>query len=50
LLTEWRDYRDLDPTTTATWVTHPRILDARNALNPHTWRTAGWTYKGIGRP
>jgi UDPglucose 6-dehydrogenase len=48
--TEWREYRDLDPTHAATLVAHPRIIDARNVLDPATWRTAGWTYRALGRP
>lgn len=50
LLTEWRTYRDLDPTWLATLVRQPVILDGRNALDPATWRAAGWTYRALGRP
>jgi UDPglucose 6-dehydrogenase len=50
LLTEWREYRDIDPSWLATCVRHPVILDGRNALDPVTWRAAGWTYRALGRP
>lgn len=50
LLTEWSEYRDLDPYEAATLVSSPRILDGRNVLNPSKWRAAGWTYRGLGRP
>ncbi|MCX6497784.1 MAG: UDP-glucose/GDP-mannose dehydrogenase family protein [Arthrobacter sp.] len=50
LLTEWRQYRELDPHDTLALVTAPRILDGRNVLDPAKWRAAGWTYKGLGRP
>jgi UDPglucose 6-dehydrogenase len=50
LLTEWREYRDLDPFEAATLVSEPRILDGRNALDASKWRAAGWTYRGLGRP
>jgi UDPglucose 6-dehydrogenase len=50
LLTEWRDYRDLDPADISTVVTARRIIDARNALDPVAWRNAGWTYRALGRP
>ncbi|MEW1949022.1 UDP-glucose/GDP-mannose dehydrogenase family protein [Pseudarthrobacter sp902506025] len=50
LLTEWQDYRDLDPYVTAALVSTPRILDGRNVLNSTKWRTAGWKYRGLGRP
>jgi UDPglucose 6-dehydrogenase len=48
--TEWAEYRDLDPATIPNGH-HPRhIIDARNTLNPTAWRTAGWTYRALGRP
>ncbi|MEE2567932.1 UDP-glucose/GDP-mannose dehydrogenase family protein [Pseudarthrobacter sp. J64] len=50
LLTEWREYRDLDPFETASGVTTARILDGRNVLDPGKWRAAGWQYRGLGRP
>ncbi|MFD1507274.1 UDP-glucose/GDP-mannose dehydrogenase family protein [Georgenia yuyongxinii] len=50
LLTEWREFRDLDPVALKAAVRTPWIIDGRNALDPATWRAAGWTYSGIGRP
>ncbi|MET3921256.1 UDPglucose 6-dehydrogenase [Arthrobacter sp. UYEF20] len=50
LLTEWKQYRELDPHDTRALVSAPRILDGRNVLDPAKWRAAGWTYKGLGRP
>ena len=50
LLTEWSDYRDLDPTTITPAVRQATLIDARNALDPDRWRTAGWTYRALGRP
>ncbi|MEW1810253.1 UDP-glucose/GDP-mannose dehydrogenase family protein [Pseudarthrobacter phenanthrenivorans] len=50
LLTEWHEYRDLDPYETATKVSGQNILDGRNVLDPTKWRAAGWTYRGLGRP
>lgn len=50
LLTEWQEYKDLDPYELAGRVETPRILDGRNVLNPAKWRAAGWTYRGLGRP
>jgi UDPglucose 6-dehydrogenase len=50
LLTEWREYRDLDPRTLGEHVAHRRVLDGRNALDPAVWRDAGWTYRALGRP
>jgi UDPglucose 6-dehydrogenase len=50
LLTEWREYRDLDPAELSDLVARRQIIDARNALDPQRWRAAGWTYRGLGRP
>ncbi|MBT2552824.1 UDP-glucose/GDP-mannose dehydrogenase family protein [Arthrobacter sp. ISL-5] len=50
LLTEWQQYRDLDPYELGAIVAAPRILDGRNILDPAKWRAAGWSYRGLGRP
>ncbi|BCW64207.1 UDP-glucose 6-dehydrogenase [Arthrobacter sp. StoSoilB22] len=50
LLTEWQEYRDLDPHLLRDTVSSPRILDGRNILDPGKWRSAGWQYRGLGRP
>lgn len=50
LLTEWPEYRDLDPYGAATLVSATRILDGRNVLDSNKWRAAGWTFRGLGRP
>lgn len=50
LLTEWSEYRNLDPIATGGLVKEKFILDGRNVLHPPTWRDGGWTYRGIGRP
>ncbi len=50
LLTEWQEYRELVPTELATKVAGLRILDGRNVLDPQAWRSAGWTYRALGRP
>ncbi|MHB2021984.1 MAG: UDP-glucose dehydrogenase family protein [Mycobacteriales bacterium] len=50
LLTEWREFREIDPEVLARVVAHPRILDGRSALDPTRWRDAGWSYRALGRP
>lgn len=50
LVTEWREYRALDPAAAAERVAAPRIIDGRNVLDPVAWRAAGWEYRGLGRP
>jgi UDPglucose 6-dehydrogenase len=49
LLTEWKQYRTLEPTELASIVRERRILDGRNALDAARWRAAGWTYRALGR-
>ncbi|GAA5614041.1 UDP-glucose/GDP-mannose dehydrogenase family protein [Streptomyces platensis] len=49
-LTEWREFRELDPAALGEVAAERRILDGRNALDPALWRKAGWTYRALGRP
>jgi UDPglucose 6-dehydrogenase len=49
LLTEWRQYRELDPTAFGQVVARKRVLDGRNALDRERWTAAGWTYRALGR-
>src|SRR4051795_3413950 len=49
LLTEWRQYRELDPVRFGTVVAQKRVLDGRNALDRDAWTAAGWTYRALGR-
>ncbi len=50
LLTEWQQFRELDPAVLAEVVASRAIVDGRNCLDPSTWRAAGWTYRALGRP
>ena len=49
LLTEWDEFRSLDPVELKSRVNVPTIIDGRNCLDPAEWRKAGWTYRGFGR-
>ncbi|WP_405582333.1 UDP-glucose dehydrogenase family protein [Streptomyces sp. NBC_01190] len=49
-LTEWREFRELDPAALGDVAGRRHILDGRNALDPALWRKAGWTYRAMGRP
>ncbi|ACV80747.1 UDP-glucose dehydrogenase family protein [Nakamurella multipartita] len=49
VLTEWDEYRKLDPVEFGTIVAGRRVLDGRNALNREVWRAAGWNYRALGR-
>jgi UDPglucose 6-dehydrogenase len=50
VLTEWEQFREVDPTMLAEVVASPAVVDGRNCLDPATWRAAGWTYRALGRP
>ena len=49
-LTEWKQFREIDPAKLAALVANPTIIDGRNALDPTLWRRAGWAYRAPGRP
>jgi UDPglucose 6-dehydrogenase len=50
VLTEWAQYRDLEPESLLDVVATPSIVDGRNCLDPVAWTSAGWTYRALGRP
>src|SRR5215218_4761645 len=49
LVTEWREFKDLDWSAAAERMTRPLIVDGRNFLNPEAITAAGFEYEGIGR-
>jgi UDPglucose 6-dehydrogenase len=49
-LTEWSDYRAIDPAALAAVVARRVIIDARCCLDAALWRGAGWTVHVLGRP
>ncbi|MFF5157114.1 UDP-glucose dehydrogenase family protein [Streptomyces sp. NPDC000348] len=49
-LTDWRQYRAIDPVKLSEVVRAPLMLDARNALDREVWRAAGWHVRALGRP
>jgi UDPglucose 6-dehydrogenase len=50
VLTEWDEFRKMQPNDLAEVTRSKRIVDGRNCLDPQLWRDAGWTYRGFGRP
>jgi len=50
ILTGWDEFRKLKPEKLEAVTRSKRIIDARNCLDPPSWRAAGWNYRGIGRP
>ncbi|MCA1834377.1 MAG: UDP-glucose/GDP-mannose dehydrogenase family protein [Actinomycetota bacterium] len=49
LLTEWNEFRWLDFERLRSVMATPAIVDARNFLDAHTLRQAGFDYEGVGR-
>ena len=49
-LTEWSDYRAIDPAALAGVVARRTMIDARCALDTRVWQEAGWTVRSPGRP
>ena len=50
LLTEWDEFRSMDPAVVGKLVGQRNIVDGRNVLDPVRWRRAGWRYRALGRP
>ncbi|HKR69381.1 MAG TPA: UDP-glucose/GDP-mannose dehydrogenase family protein [Streptosporangiaceae bacterium] len=48
-LTEWPDYRALDPAALAAVVARPVMIDARCTLDRQLWQSAGWSVRVPGR-
>ncbi len=48
-LTEWKEYRQIDPAAIASLVKSKIIIDGRNMLDRTLWRKAGWKFPALGR-
>lgn len=49
LVTEWREFLELDWTEAAEWMKTPAIVDGRNALDPAEMLRCGFRYAAFGR-
>lgn len=49
-LTEWKVFRDIDPTHAKQIMRNAVMIDGRNALDLEAWRAAGFEAKALGRP
>jgi UDPglucose 6-dehydrogenase len=49
ILTEWNQFRKLEPRRLATALTAPVIIDLRNIYEPEKVRAAGFRYVSLGR-
>lgn len=49
VLTEWREFLDLDPAALAETVRSRVVVDGRNCLDVARWSAAGWQVYALGR-
>jgi UDPglucose 6-dehydrogenase len=49
-LTDWEEYRLIDPQVLGAVVAQRHVIDARSALDDQRWRSAGWSFYALGRP
>ena len=49
LLTEWGQFRAIDPVRLGETVAARSVVDGRHALDAVAWRAAGWEYRALGR-
>ena len=50
VVTEWHEFRGLDPRRIKNLMKKPRIVDLRNIFNPEEMRGLGFEYECVGRP
>ena len=50
VITEWHEFRGLDPRRIKEVMRQARIVDLRNIFDPEEMRALGFTYEGVGRP
>ncbi|NDE49702.1 MAG: UDP-glucose/GDP-mannose dehydrogenase family protein [Actinobacteria bacterium] len=48
-LTEWKIYREINPSDIKSQVNQAIIIDGRNALDRDLWVKAGWKFRALGR-
>jgi len=48
-LTEWKIYREIDPSKVKALVKNATMIDGRNALDRDKWIAAGWKFRALGR-
>lgn len=49
VLTEWLEYREIEPSVVASLIKSRQIVDARNHLDRDAWQSQGFSYVGVGR-
>ncbi len=48
-LTEWKIYREINPSAIKNQVNQAIIIDGRNALDRDLWIKSGWKFRALGR-
>ena len=48
-LTEWKEFREVDPAVLGEVVARRQVLDGRNCLDVAAWRAADWSVRSLGR-
>jgi len=48
VLTDWDEFRGLEPAAVAKRMANRAVVDARNALDRQAWQRAGFDFQGIG--
>jgi UDPglucose 6-dehydrogenase len=49
VITDWNEFKHLDVARLKTLMRQPIVVDGRNIYEPETMKTAGFTYRGVGR-
>ena len=49
LLTDWDDYKTIEPKQVMQHISDLNLIDTRNVFNPQEWTNSGFTYQGMGR-
>jgi len=49
VLTDWEEFRGLDPVALAGVVRRPVVIDGRLAIDADKWEAAGWEVRALGR-
>jgi UDPglucose 6-dehydrogenase len=50
VMTEWREFHELDPADLRARMAYPILIDARNAMDAAAFAAEGFTVAGVGRP
>ena len=49
VLTEWKEFAQIDANEISTRLLAKTVIDGRNVLDREAWQRAGFTYRGVGR-